>query len=356
MGTTCEDCGFPQPGQNPLDCNTRFMQCNNPCGVTATNTPQCESLPSQIQNFTDQFFGQVIKTEIDGKVVWSLPCSLDVGLPDNPRAAGEGLACYFLRMFQVGIKGLKGDKGNPGINGARGVNGYSVVVQGFVPPTLNNPLAQIAVLPNPALVEGLTIFVEGSGYYQITDVQPGGILFVTLVAPVAVPVGFVTSGSLVTPSGPPGILRTGTFGTIAYPAAGSSFTLSGTYSPVAFTPIAFAGDGILDLVLPASGTFQFTATLPLVALSGGPSSPELVAYVKSKFVNVSTGQDVALSETFSGFAFLAAAETQITQLVVHALVTGAVGQNIVVYAVDTANTGWIKVMADGASLAWVQIS
>jgi hypothetical protein len=68
-------------------------------------------LPSQIQNFTQQFFGDVVKTEVDGQVIWSLPCDLDIGLPNNQRGAGEGLACYFLRLSEEGIIGLTGPQG-----------------------------------------------------------------------------------------------------------------------------------------------------------------------------------------------------------------------------------------------------
>jgi hypothetical protein len=46
-----------------------------------------------------QFFGSVTKTCVDNKVVWSLPCNLDTGIPGYPRQSGEGLACYFKRMI-----------------------------------------------------------------------------------------------------------------------------------------------------------------------------------------------------------------------------------------------------------------
>lgn len=203
----CEDCGSPSGcgNVNPLDCNNQFMQCNNPCGSSPTNTPACESLPSQIANFTTQFFGSVVKTEINGKVSWSLPCSLDVGLPANPRGVDEGLACYFLRLFQNGITGLKGDPGKPGKTGARGLSGFTVVHHGFVPPSPSNPLTQFHVVENPFLVAGIYVFIEGSGYYQVTDVQPGGVVFATLIANVTNPVGYINAGAIVTPTGGPGL-------------------------------------------------------------------------------------------------------------------------------------------------------
>lgn len=200
----CENCGNNEGNVNPLDCNTRFIQCNNPCGVRPGNTPQCESLPSQIENFTLQFFGTVVKTEIDGKVVWSLPCQLDVGLPENPRGVDEGLACYFLRLFRDGIGGLKGDRGCPGTNGQNGMNAYAVVKQSYAQPSLGSPLAQIVIFANPAIVTGLYVFVQNSGYYLVTDVQPGGVVFVTFVQAADNALATVPAGSLMIPCGPPG--------------------------------------------------------------------------------------------------------------------------------------------------------
>src|SRR5579859_7902149 len=75
---------------NPIDtCSGRFMSCHNPCGHGPDNRANCETLPSQIENFIKQFFGDVIKTEVNGQVQCSLPCSLDVGLLNNPRGATE---------------------------------------------------------------------------------------------------------------------------------------------------------------------------------------------------------------------------------------------------------------------------
>lgn len=204
----CAECGSDQnpTNQDPLNCDSRFMACNNPCLVrSGTNTAACESLPSQIQNFTDQFFGQVIKTEVNGQVVWSLPCQLDIGLPANPRVAGEGLACYFLRLFRDGIGGLKGDQGNQGDAGTNGHNGYAVVKQSFPHPPPGNPLTQFVIYTNPVIAIGLYVFLPSSGYYQVTDVQPNGVIFATLIRSVASPVSTVPSGTLVIPAGPPGV-------------------------------------------------------------------------------------------------------------------------------------------------------
>jgi len=68
--------------------------CNNSCD------PDHEPLPSTVDNFVTQFFGEVTKTCVDGQVVWELPCNLDEGIPGYPRVEGEGLACYFSRVLE----------------------------------------------------------------------------------------------------------------------------------------------------------------------------------------------------------------------------------------------------------------
>ncbi len=207
MGDThlCENCGGQARNPNPIDqCGRENLGCQNPCGHSPHNSARCESLPSQIENFTTQFFGTVVKTEINGQVVWSLPCQLDVGLPGNPRGVDEGLACYFLRLFSDGIGGLKGDKGDKGDAGQPGTNSYSVLRQSFNHPLPGNPMTQMVVFANPALVTDLYVFVQHSGYYLITDVQPGGVIFITLVQSIAHPYATIPVGSLVIPTGPPG--------------------------------------------------------------------------------------------------------------------------------------------------------
>lgn len=68
--------------------------CNNSCD------PEHEPLPSTVDNFVTQFFGEVTKTCVDGQIVWELPCNLDEGIPGYPRVEGEGLACYFARVIE----------------------------------------------------------------------------------------------------------------------------------------------------------------------------------------------------------------------------------------------------------------
>lgn len=178
---------------------------NNPCNDELTNTAECESLPSQIENFTAQFFGTVTKTEVDGKVAWVLPCDLDVGLENNPRLAEEGLACYFLRLFEDGIVGATGPQGDTGAAGANGDNAYAITLTGFTQPTLDTPTIQVITNNyNQALSEGMYVFITGSGYYIVTATDATGSMWLTLTEPVSGAAGYLGVGKFVVPAGYPG--------------------------------------------------------------------------------------------------------------------------------------------------------
>jgi hypothetical protein len=77
------------------------MSCTPPSNScpSASCDPDHEPLPSALDNFITQFFGEVTKTCVDGQIVWSLPCNLETGIPGYPRQEGEGLACYFKRVI-----------------------------------------------------------------------------------------------------------------------------------------------------------------------------------------------------------------------------------------------------------------
>lgn len=78
------------------------MSCSS-CGCNPCNEVACdaanEPLASALNNFIVAFFGSLTKTCVNDKVVWILPCDLDAGIPGYDRIAGEGLACYFKRVF-----------------------------------------------------------------------------------------------------------------------------------------------------------------------------------------------------------------------------------------------------------------
>lgn len=75
------------------------MSTCRPCSTTTRCDPSRESLLSTLNNFILSFYGAVLKSCVNGQVVWTLPCNLDAGLPGYPRLPNEGLACYFLRIF-----------------------------------------------------------------------------------------------------------------------------------------------------------------------------------------------------------------------------------------------------------------
>lgn len=80
---SCSSCGC-SPCRSGCDC-----ECD----------PAQESIASQLENFQTAFFGTITKSCVNGEVVWSLPCDLDGGIPGYPRLAGEGIACYLLRIW-----------------------------------------------------------------------------------------------------------------------------------------------------------------------------------------------------------------------------------------------------------------
>lgn len=258
-----------------------------PCG---TSTPECESLSSQITNFTAQFFGEVVKTELNGAISWSLPCNLDVGLDNNPRNDGEGLACYFLRLFQEGIIGLTGPEGSAGEAGANGRNAYTVTLAGFAQPTLLSPNIQVLTSYNPAILEGTYVFIATSGWYTVNQNDPSGALFLTFVMEAPGAAAFINAGRLVVPSGfpgqgsqgeqgPPGAQGTqGTQGiqgpqgnpgvtTTAnnqsyFDAAGTDFNL-----PAAFAAVDFTSSSP-TLTLTDDGTYFVTVVADILGLGG----------------------------------------------------------------------------------------
>jgi hypothetical protein len=249
---------------------------------------ECESLSSQINNFTLQFFGTVVKTEIDGEIQWSLPCSLDIGLENNPRGVDEGLACYFLRLFNEGIIGATGPQGATGADGADGKNAFTVTLASFTQPTLGSPNIQISTLYNPAILDQLYIFVEDSGWYQITATDGAGMLWVTLVKAVSGATGTITAGKLVVPSGFPGVSVVGptgpqgATGPQGSPGVSHTATNGMYYAPVGTDynlQIAYAAVDFVNssarLLLPTAGTYQVTVSVDIIGLTGVATTDEV---------------------------------------------------------------------------------
>lgn len=311
--------------------------CGNPCGVSETNTATCESLPSQIQNFTTHFFGEVVKTEVGGVVEWTLPCDLEIGLENNPRAEGEGLACYFLRLFGEGIIGLTGPQGETGAAGTNGRNAYTVTLASFTQPTLASPVVSVSTLFNPAILNELFIFIATSGWYQVNSADSSGTLVLTLVRAVSGATGTITAGKLVVPSGFPGASVTGPTGPQgpvgATGAAGEShtetneffFTTVGTdYSlQIAYAQVDFV-NADPQVTLSDIGTYKITAVVGLLGLTGVTGTDT----VSLKLRNTSNSSDLDGSEVELDNI----ADTQKEQLVIDVIATtDAVNQTIALF-------------------------
>lgn len=337
-------------------------QSCTPCGVSETNTAACESLSSQIQNFVDQFFGSVIKSEEDGQVVWSLPCSLEIGLQNNPRAVGEGLACYFLRLFSQGIIGATGPAGEPGAPGADGKNAFTITLASFTQPTLGSPNIQISTLFNPALLEGLYVFIDESGWYQITATDGAGALWLTLVKELSGAPATITAGKLVVPSGFPGVSVTGPQGPqgtqgpqggpgashteingMYFASVGTNYNLQIAYALVDFVNSSAA------LLLPAVGTYEITVSVDIIGLTGVATTDEIFFRLR----NVETGLPVDGSEHAT--SRIALDELRTLSFTVQHTITGNPNQQITLQGKCTT-VDKVAVVALRTTLTYVKLS
>lgn len=345
------------------DCNNTVTSgcCGNPCGAGPGNTAACESLPSQIENFTIQFFGTVVKTECDGKVTWSLPCSLDVGLPNNPRGVDEGLACYFLRLFTDGIIGLTGPPGAPGEPGLNGNNAYTVTLSSFTQPSLVNPHIQVNTPFNPSILTGTYVFISTSGWYLIDDADPSGVLFLTLARSLPGASGTITAGKLVVPSGFPGTSVTGPQGPqgpagaqgtpgasftatngFYFATVGTDFPLDITYQAVTFVNSSPA------ILLPAIGTYAISVVATVLGMAGVATTD----IIKLKLRNTTDNADVPGSEMkLSNFVV-----DQLGQIVISVGVTTSSLNNTVALFGECTTAGKVNVVALNTTVAFVRLA
>jgi hypothetical protein len=242
-------------------CTQSRTECN-PCPVCEPPDANCECLPSALDNFIDAFFGTVSKTVIDGKVEWTLPCDLAVGLEGNPRLPGEGLACYFLRLFGEGIVGLAGAPGLQGPPGLNGRHAWAVLAAPFVVPTDECPTVSFLVEDGTLLGEGTYLWIQGGSYYRVVAVS-GNRVFAQLVARsspagTVVPVG--TRVLVTGPRGPAGLQGSagapgaagapGPAGPAGPPGASAATTVQTPFTqpaPGANTgPLAFASGALIE--------------------------------------------------------------------------------------------------------------
>lgn len=344
----CHSCGSNTTGDN--------CGC---CGPTVTFP--CETLPSQITNFTQQFFGDIVKTEVDGHVVWSLPCQLDVGLPQNPRGEGEGLACYFLRLFKDGIIGLQGEKGDTGEAGTDGHNAYTVTLQSFTQPTLAAPLLQVRTVTVPGMIAGLYVFIQDSGWYQINNTDDNGTLFLTMVRASEGVSGTVVAGKLVVPSGSPGASFTGPTGPPGpigpAGAAGTAYTTTNGFYygttgvnfpiPLVSVAVTFVNNSP-NFIAPVAGTYLVNVVAGVAGSTGVAQGDK----VTLKLTNTSISGDVVGS--FKEIQNLV--DGCVTPVPISALVTtSAANQTIALFAGMT-NPNTATVNYSTTSIAWVRVA
>lgn len=147
--------------------------CDNGCGdipSVPVSTPDSELLPSALDNFIAAFFGSVTKTQdpTTGDIIWTLPCDLDSatinGITRNP---GEGLACFFQRVFQAGITGLNGK------------NGYGTVTAAFTQPAVGDNV-DVQVDTTDPFAQGQYVWGAYAGYYIVYSVGVGVITLTNL--------------------------------------------------------------------------------------------------------------------------------------------------------------------------------
>lgn len=364
QGTDCTDASTCAQGCTP--CTT---SCN-------TNSAACETLPSSLENFIVSFYGEIQRTEVDGRVVWVLPCDLDTGIPGNPKGTNEGLACYFKRLFQEGLVGLEGPQGQKGDTGEIGHNAYTVATSAFNPPPNPGGTIQVSIIPSPTASVGQTVFIPGSGWYVITEIFQSSIVFATLLEAIPSPLAVIPPGTLVLPVGPRGLSITGpkgdkgdkgdtgaTGGTgatgtpgaagVAGPAgatatnsntliqaAGANYSLTNAFAHVLF------GTTELDATLPTAGTYVLFVTLELSNTSGATRDWSF------KLVNQTTAADVP-SSTFN--VHIPGATDESICFTVQAI-TASINNVIEVDALSTSAVANQDVVPTNSRVFWVQLA
>ena len=183
--------------------NTTGQVLVDPCSTCNEPSAENEALPSALENFISAFFGTVEKSVVNGEVVWTLPCQLNVGLENNPRQEGEGLACYFLRLFEAGIIGLTGPEGLKGDKGDDGKSGYSSTSEAVLNATDECPNIAVPVVDDEPYASGLYVFIPFAGYFLVNEVQDN-VVYLSLVQLSTNAVATIPAGSVVVPSGPSG--------------------------------------------------------------------------------------------------------------------------------------------------------
>lgn len=82
------------------------MSTSNTCSTCGNATCNCvcncnpEPVALALAHMQLDLYGEVTKELVNGVCQWSLPCDLDGGIDGIPREEGEGLLCYYLRLFE----------------------------------------------------------------------------------------------------------------------------------------------------------------------------------------------------------------------------------------------------------------
>lgn len=173
--------------------------CNCP-QTTTTPNPAAEPLDSALQNFISAMFGTVTKTEVDGSIVWTLPCDLATGIPGNPIEPGEGLACYFKRLFEDGLTGLQGDPGNDGNDGAPGANAFTTLASDVALPASDVVSVNLPLVSADWTAVGAHLFVAGLGWVRVDGIA-GDTVAGTIISRIASPVDPIPAGAAVVAAG-----------------------------------------------------------------------------------------------------------------------------------------------------------
>jgi hypothetical protein len=180
------------------------MSCSNCSNDVPVITAENEPLESALDNFVTSFYGAVTKTLVNGQVVWTMPCNLDVGLPANPRLPGEGIACYLLRLIDEGIVGLTGPQGLQGETGADGSSPWTLLASAFVQPSVGGNIV-VTVQDAEAIPVDSLVFIEGSGWWIVAARNTSAqLIYITLHTQAVVPGTAVQAGGRVLVTGPQG--------------------------------------------------------------------------------------------------------------------------------------------------------
>jgi hypothetical protein len=266
-----------------------------------------------------------------------------------------------------------GPKGNPGTPGANGASAFSVTKQAFAQPSINSPFAQIVIVPNSSIIAGLGVFIQHSGYYLVTNVAPGGVVFVTLLSPLSGAPAVIPAGSLVTPGaaqgatgltgiqgpqgligpqgvqGVPGVSFTGTNGQVTF------IDSSGTALPghpdyivsAAWDNVDFTG-GLFEFAPATAGTYLINTVITVVGNAGCLATDYTYLTLAS-----STGANYY--ENMLVFAGMVTGTVHVTPLTAIINFAGGVGEKIRVRAKDsTANRHSVR--AGGSMVTWVRIA